>query len=119
VKEEEARLMVIVRTVPIRLEAAVVVIVLARGIVVRTRAEPEERLIFGTTFPVCVVFDAVIAPAAIVFVPSALCGTVTVPVAIVTEEFSPQEYCEEEEYTRSITVTPPITTFAPTLICEK
>ena len=78
---------VIVLVVPIKVDAADVVIVAARGIVVRTRADPEDSDMFGTIFPVAVFRTAVIAPAAMVFVPSELCMTVVVPEAICQESF--------------------------------
>lgn len=84
-------MMLMVRTVPISVEPAVVVMVDARGMFVSTRSWPEERLMFGTTFPP-VEFVAEICPAAMVFVPSALCETTVVPEAMVTVLFSEQEY---------------------------
>ena len=50
-KEAEARVMLMVRTVPISVDPAVVVMVEARGIVVKSSLSPEDRLMFGTTFP--------------------------------------------------------------------
>ena len=64
-------------------------------------------------------FDAEIAPAAMVFVPSELCGIVVVPEAISTVPPAAHEYCEEEEYARFRTTVPSIVTFAPILMVEK
>lgn len=51
------------------------------GMVVKVKAVLLDKEIFGTTFPVCVLSDAVIAPTAMLLVPSVLCVTVVVPVA--------------------------------------
>ena len=95
-KVSAALVMLMVRTVPISVDPAVVVMVEARGMVVSARAEPEERLMFGTTFPP-VELEAEICPAAMVFVPSELCETTVVPDAMVTVLFSEQEYWLEDE----------------------
>lgn len=87
VNEEDARVIVIVRVFPIKLEEADEVTVDARGIVVRVRAEVEAREIFGTMLPVWVFNTAVMFPVAIVLVPSALCVTVHVPLASSRESF--------------------------------
>ena len=79
--------MVIVRTVPIRLEAAVVVIVLARGISVRSHLESEVTVWVATIPPEEQVAE--IFPAAMLFFPFALCGTVAVPNAIFADWFRP------------------------------
>ena len=91
VKVSEARVMLMVLTVPISVDPAVVVMVEARGMFVSARAEPEDRLMFGTTLPP-VELEAEICPAAMVFVPSALWDTTVVPEAMVTVLFSEQEY---------------------------
>ena len=87
--------MVIVRTVPIRFEAAVVVIVLARGIPVRSHLESEVTVWVATIPPEEQVAE--IFPAAMLFVPFALCGTVAVPNAIFADWFRPAVYFEETE----------------------
>lgn len=76
-----------VRFVPISVEDADVVMVAARGMVVRTNAEPDASEMFGTMLPVCVFRTAVIAPAAIVLEPSVPWVTVVVPEAISQESF--------------------------------
>ena len=87
--------MVIVRTVPIRLEAAVVVIVLVRGIPVRSHLESEVTVWVATIPPEEQVAE--IFPAAMLFLPFALCGTVAVPNAIFADWFRPAVNFEETE----------------------
>lgn len=87
VNEEDALVMVIVLACPISVEDPVTAIVDARGIFVRVRALSLASEILGTMLPVCVFSTAVIAPAAIVFVPSVPWVTVVVPDAISQESF--------------------------------
>ena len=67
------------------------------GMVVNVKAVPLDKEIFGTIWPVAVFKAAVMLPAAIDFVPSALWETVVVPVAICQLEFRLMSFgvCEE------------------------
>ena len=85
VNDCDALVMVIVRACPISVEDPVTAIVEALGIVVRIRADPDAREMFGTMLPVCVFRTAVIAPAAIVLEPSVPWVIVVVPEAISQE----------------------------------
>ena len=110
--------MLMVLTVPISVEPAVVVMVDALGMLVSTRSWPEDRLMFGTIFPP-VELEAEIRPAAMVFVPLALWETTVVPEAMVSVLFTEQECRLEDEYAWLNTVAPSMTTLAPILISEK
>ena len=116
-KEVEAAVMVMVRTFPITVDDAEVVMVDFRGMGVRFSAVPEARLMFGT-IP-AEVQEAVIAPAAMLFSPFALCAAVVVPDAMVTVPPAEQEYWLEEAYVRLTTVVPSMVTLAPTRTLEK
>ena len=87
VKEEDALVIVIVRVVPMSVEAAEDVTVDALGIVVNTSAVVDASEMLGTMLPVCVFSTAVMFPAAMVLDPSVPCVTVVVPEAICQESF--------------------------------
>lgn len=87
VKDDEARSMVIVRAVPIKVEEPLMLMDDVRGIVVNASAVVDAKDMFGTMLPVCVFRTAVMSPDAMVLVPSASCSTVAVPVANVKESF--------------------------------
>ena len=114
VKEEEARVIVIVLACPRTVVFVEMEIVEARAIGVRSHGFPLPVTVCVATMP-AEEQVALMVLAVMDLFPSELWATVVVPEAIFTEAFDPQVYCEEEEYALSRTVTLSMMTLQPIL----